>query len=215
VVALFVAGSALPELAWSAGSLILFRVLQGLGGGMMMPSAPRPNSTRPVLARGPDVASTKAAAAPPAVALPVSAIGSHANAVGGKSCASTKAGLAGRDPRDPRIRHLRNRSGRRPPWRRERPVCGPALPREEEPVLTRCWLTLADASGESRSPAPADRNDRAATFCGRGPTPSRTLTPETSKCSEEPNADPLSDSNRRPLPYHGRTGAFRAFTDAH
>jgi MFS family permease len=72
VVALFVAGSALPELAWSAGSLILFRVLQGLGGGMMMPSAPRPNSTRPVLARGPDVASTKAAAAPPAVALPVS-----------------------------------------------------------------------------------------------------------------------------------------------
>jgi hypothetical protein len=96
--------------------------------------------------------------------VPVSDIGSHANAVGGKSCASTKAGLAGRDPRDPRIRHLRNRSGRRPPWRRERPVCGPALPREEEPVLTRCWLTLADASGESRSPAPADRNDRAATF---------------------------------------------------
>ena len=26
---------------------------------------------------------------------------------------------------------------------------------------------------------------------------------------------PLSDSNRRPLPYHGRTGVFRAFTDAH
>src|ERR1700744_907549 len=38
VVALFVAGSALSGLAWSAGSLIFFRVLQGLGGGMCMPS---------------------------------------------------------------------------------------------------------------------------------------------------------------------------------
>lgn len=35
--ALFVAGSALSGAAWSAGSLIAFRVLQGLGGGMIMP----------------------------------------------------------------------------------------------------------------------------------------------------------------------------------
>src|SRR3954452_6108090 len=36
-VALFGIGSALCGLAWSAGSLIFFRVLQGLGGGMIMP----------------------------------------------------------------------------------------------------------------------------------------------------------------------------------
>ena len=35
---LFVAGSVLSGLAWSAGSLIGFRVLQGLGGGMIMPA---------------------------------------------------------------------------------------------------------------------------------------------------------------------------------
>lgn len=34
---IFVIGSALCGLAWSATSLILFRVLQGLGGGMIMP----------------------------------------------------------------------------------------------------------------------------------------------------------------------------------
>jgi EmrB/QacA subfamily drug resistance transporter len=34
---LFVLGSALSGLAWSAGSLIFFRVLQGIGGGMIMP----------------------------------------------------------------------------------------------------------------------------------------------------------------------------------
>ena len=38
VVALFMVGSALSGLAWSAGSLIVFRVLQGLGGGMIMPA---------------------------------------------------------------------------------------------------------------------------------------------------------------------------------
>jgi EmrB/QacA subfamily drug resistance transporter len=38
VVGLFVAGSALSGLAWSAGSLIFFRILQGLGGGMIMPA---------------------------------------------------------------------------------------------------------------------------------------------------------------------------------
>jgi EmrB/QacA subfamily drug resistance transporter len=37
-VALFMAGSALSGLAWSAGSIIFFRVLQGLGGGMIMPA---------------------------------------------------------------------------------------------------------------------------------------------------------------------------------
>src|SRR5918997_3249735 len=37
-IALFVGGSALCGLAWSAGSLIFFRVLQGLGGGMLMPA---------------------------------------------------------------------------------------------------------------------------------------------------------------------------------
>ena len=36
-VSLFVAGSALCGLAWSSESLIAFRVLQGLGGGMVMP----------------------------------------------------------------------------------------------------------------------------------------------------------------------------------
>ena len=35
--ALFVLGSALSGAAWSAGSLIAFRVLQGFGGGMIMP----------------------------------------------------------------------------------------------------------------------------------------------------------------------------------
>jgi EmrB/QacA subfamily drug resistance transporter len=37
-IVLFVAGSALSGMAWSAGSLIAFRVLQGLGGGMIMPA---------------------------------------------------------------------------------------------------------------------------------------------------------------------------------
>ena len=36
-VVLFTLGSALCGLAWSSGSLIFFRVLQGLGGGMIMP----------------------------------------------------------------------------------------------------------------------------------------------------------------------------------
>ena len=36
-VVLFVLGSLLAGLAWSAGSLIAFRVLQGLGGGLLMP----------------------------------------------------------------------------------------------------------------------------------------------------------------------------------
>ena len=34
---LFIIGSALCGIAWSAGALIVFRVLQGLGGGMIMP----------------------------------------------------------------------------------------------------------------------------------------------------------------------------------
>ncbi len=37
-IALFLIGSALSGLAWSAGSIIFFRVLQGLGGGMIMPA---------------------------------------------------------------------------------------------------------------------------------------------------------------------------------
>ena len=37
-VTLFVAGSALCGAAWSSESLIAFRVLQGLGGGMVMPT---------------------------------------------------------------------------------------------------------------------------------------------------------------------------------
>jgi len=36
-VVLFVAGSVLAGVSWSIGSLIVFRVLQGLGGGMIMP----------------------------------------------------------------------------------------------------------------------------------------------------------------------------------
>src|SRR6201991_3796049 len=36
-VALFLCGSALCGLAWGTGSLIFFRVLQGFGGGMIMP----------------------------------------------------------------------------------------------------------------------------------------------------------------------------------
>ena len=35
---LFMLGSALCAVAWSAGSLIAFRVLQGIGGGMIMPA---------------------------------------------------------------------------------------------------------------------------------------------------------------------------------
>jgi len=35
---LFTIGSVLSGLAWSAGTLILFRVMQGLGGGMIMPA---------------------------------------------------------------------------------------------------------------------------------------------------------------------------------
>ena len=35
---LFIAGSALCGAAWSAGSLIAFRVLQGVGGGLLMPA---------------------------------------------------------------------------------------------------------------------------------------------------------------------------------
>src|SRR4051812_32010721 len=35
---LFMVGSILAGLSWSAGSLIAFRVLQGLGGGMLMPA---------------------------------------------------------------------------------------------------------------------------------------------------------------------------------
>src|SRR5919201_396334 len=37
-IALFITGSALSGIAWSATSLIVFRVLQGLGGGMLMPA---------------------------------------------------------------------------------------------------------------------------------------------------------------------------------
>jgi EmrB/QacA subfamily drug resistance transporter len=37
-IALFLCGSALSGLAWSATSIIVFRVLQGLGGGMIMPA---------------------------------------------------------------------------------------------------------------------------------------------------------------------------------
>lgn len=37
-ISMFLIGSALSGLAWSAGSLIFFRVLQGLGGGMIMPA---------------------------------------------------------------------------------------------------------------------------------------------------------------------------------
>src|SRR5919202_90140 len=37
-IALFISGSALAGIAWSATSLIFFRVLQGLGGGMLMPA---------------------------------------------------------------------------------------------------------------------------------------------------------------------------------
>jgi EmrB/QacA subfamily drug resistance transporter len=37
-ITLFVCGSVLSGLAWSAGSLIAFRVLQGFGGGMLMPA---------------------------------------------------------------------------------------------------------------------------------------------------------------------------------
>ncbi len=37
-IALFVVGSCLSGLAWSASTIIIFRVLQGLGGGMIMPA---------------------------------------------------------------------------------------------------------------------------------------------------------------------------------
>lgn len=37
-IGMFLVGSAMSGMAWSAGSLIVFRVLQGLGGGMIMPA---------------------------------------------------------------------------------------------------------------------------------------------------------------------------------
>lgn len=37
-IGLFVFGSSLSGLAWSTGTIILFRILQGLGGGMIMPA---------------------------------------------------------------------------------------------------------------------------------------------------------------------------------
>src|SRR3954453_1596580 len=37
-IGMFVAGSALSGMAWSAQTLIFFRILQGLGGGMLMPA---------------------------------------------------------------------------------------------------------------------------------------------------------------------------------
>src|ERR1700730_4118521 len=37
-IVLFLVGSALSGAAWSAGSLIVFRVLQGLGGGIIVPA---------------------------------------------------------------------------------------------------------------------------------------------------------------------------------
>ncbi|HEV7934395.1 MAG TPA: MFS transporter, partial [Actinomadura sp.] len=37
-IALFMGGSALAGAAWSAESLIFFRILQGFGGGMIMPA---------------------------------------------------------------------------------------------------------------------------------------------------------------------------------
>ena len=47
---LFISGSMLSGLAWSAGSLIAFRVVQGFGGGMIMPLA----QTMLAQAAGPD-----------------------------------------------------------------------------------------------------------------------------------------------------------------
>jgi len=38
-IAMFIVGSSLSGLAWSSTSIIVFRVLQGLGGGMIMPAA--------------------------------------------------------------------------------------------------------------------------------------------------------------------------------
>jgi len=46
-----------------------------------------------------------------------------------------------------------------------------ALPAEEEPVLARFRLTLADASGDKRSPAHPERDDRFATEGGAGACP--------------------------------------------
>jgi hypothetical protein len=57
-------------------------------------TAPTPSSKRHVLATCPNAASTRAVAAPPAVALSLSDRGSHANAVGVNARANTKAGLA-------------------------------------------------------------------------------------------------------------------------
>jgi MFS family permease len=56
-IGLFLAGSALSGAAWSAESLIAFRVLQGLGGGMLMPAG----SSRSAL-RGPACPARPAAA---------------------------------------------------------------------------------------------------------------------------------------------------------
>jgi EmrB/QacA subfamily drug resistance transporter len=65
---LFIAGSALCGAAWSAGSLIAFRVLQGVGGGLLMPAG------QAMLARqaGPGrLARTMAVVSIPAMLAPV------------------------------------------------------------------------------------------------------------------------------------------------
>jgi MFS family permease len=43
---IFVIGSALCGAAWSTGSLIAFRIFQGLGGGMLLPLADDPRQRR-------------------------------------------------------------------------------------------------------------------------------------------------------------------------
>jgi hypothetical protein len=79
--------------------------------------APRPNLTRPVLARHPDLASSKAAAAPPAVALSLADTTGHGAELGHGAAAS----IARADRRPPPV-HAWSSSGgvvakRDRPWR--------------------------------------------------------------------------------------------------
>ncbi len=131
--------------------------------------------------------------------------------------ANTDAGLAARRGDAPARRHLRNRPGRRPPRRPERQVRGPAIPRKEEPVLARFWLTPTARFGRTAPAARRAHSSRAIVATSPKPT-SATATYRSS-------AVPAGNEGGAPLTGNGlgraRSGCLasvlgctsRAFTD--
>ena len=94
------------------------------------------------------------------------------------------------------IRHLRNRPGRRPPRRRERPVPRPALPRKEERVLARSWLiappgSATQAGGATIAFLESDRRDLPVADERNGDIPIARGVAADSSCGADgaPNAD--------------------------